>query len=75
MKRLIILFAFLSCASVNPYAYPESSSCPSSMDEEQHLSGVVRCRAMCSSEGRNFSSFDADCKCRCERSFHGGYRP
>jgi hypothetical protein len=75
VKKLIFVFAFLSCAAVNPYAHDESSSCPAPMSEEQHASGVVRCRALCSSEGRNFSSFDVDCKCRCERGFHGGYRP
>ena len=57
----------LSCATVkqNPYAYEEMDSCPASMDEQQHLSGVVRCRAMCSSYGRDFAEYGGDCRCYC----------
>jgi len=66
MKRLlIILFSFASCAATSRYSYEESPTCPVQMTEEQHASGAVRCRAMCSSYGRDFASFDPDCKCRC----------
>jgi len=74
MKRLlVILFSLASCAAIRPY--DDSAACPSPMTDEMRLSGVVRCRAMCSSEGRNFSSFDDDCKCRCARGYGGGYLP
>lgn len=66
----------LSCATTsNPYSYEEMAQCPPSMDEEQHESGVVRCRAMCSSYAREFAEFDHECKCRCAPPAGGGYRP
>jgi hypothetical protein len=72
---LALLSMLLSCASSNQYAYSEMDSCPSSMTEEQHESGVVRCRAMCSSYARDFAEFDAECKCRCAPGAGaGGYR-
>ncbi len=67
------LSLLVSCASSARYAYEESESCPVAMTEEQHESGVVRCRAMCSSYARDFAEFDAECKCRCAPP-GGGYR-
>lgn len=59
-----------SCATVgsNPYAYEELESCPVSMTEQQHASGVVQCRAMCSSYGRDMHEFGKDCRCFCAPS-------
>lgn len=76
--RALILAAFLlvGCATApTPYGYEEMSSCPAAMDAEQKESGVVRCRAMCSSYARDFATYDDDCKCRCAPQFQGGYRP
>jgi hypothetical protein len=75
--KLIAVVALLavSCATTNPYAYDEADACPPNMSEEQHESGVVRCRAMCSSYAREFAEFDAECKCRCAPATGGGYRP
>ena len=69
----------MACATVsdNPYAYNEMDSCPSRMSDEQQYSGVVRCRAMCSSYGRDFAEYDAQCRCWCMPGMGkagGGYR-
>lgn len=80
-KILLAAMLMVGCATVqaqqNPYDYQEMSSCPSKMDEEQQLSGTVRCRAMCSSYGRDFAEYSADCKCWCKPDGrthgHGGY--
>ncbi len=71
---LLLSLSSLACATVkqNPYAYQELDSCPASMSEEQHYSGVVRCRAMCSSYARDFAEFTADCRCWCAPSSPGG---
>lgn len=71
MKKLILtLFLAVSAcattqASTNPNDYQESQTCPTVMSEEGHLSGVVRCRAMCSSYARDFAEYTDDCKCWC----------
>lgn len=71
----LAVLVLASCATVsNPYAYNEAEQCPLSMTEAEQASGAVRCQALCSSYGRNFESYGADCKCRCA-SFHGGFRP
>jgi hypothetical protein len=37
------------------------------MTAEEHASGVVRCRAMCSSYARDFDNYSAaTCKCFCK---------
>jgi hypothetical protein len=72
--QFVALLLMVSCARVNKYAYEELDGCPAPMSEEQHESGVVRCRALCSSYARDFAEFDADCKCRCAPSGGGGYR-
>jgi hypothetical protein len=61
------VLAVCSCATTkqNQYAYEEMDSCPSQMTEQQHYSGVVRCRALCSSYARDFVQFGDDCKCFC----------
>ncbi|TAL42474.1 MAG: hypothetical protein EPN91_08825 [Salinibacterium sp.] len=64
MRPALALLLMLGCATVRS-TYEESSECPVVMTEEQHASGVVRCRALCSSYARDFSSYDTDCKCRC----------
>lgn len=56
----------LSCVTTNPYAYEEATECPVAMNQEEHLSGQVRCRAMCSSYGRDMDSYRTDCKCFCK---------
>jgi hypothetical protein len=74
MKYLLGSLLLLSCAPTNRYAYAEMDACPAPMSEEQHESGVVRCRAMCSSYARDFGEFDSDCKCRCGPSGGGQYQ-
>lgn len=76
MKYVIaVWWLCLSCASAkNQYAYQELEQCPAAMSEEQHYSGVVRCRALCSSYGRDFAEFGADCRCYCAPAPHR-YRP
>lgn len=54
-----------ACATVSPYAYDEAAECPAHMTSEGHESGVVRCRAMCSSYARDFADYTSDCKCWC----------
>ena len=77
MVKFFIALALLavSCATTPSTGYEELASCPAAMDDEQRASGAVRCRAMCSSYARDFSSFDDDCKCRCMPAYGGGYRP
>lgn len=72
----LLLSLSTGCATVkqNPYAYHELESCPASMTEEQHRSGVVRCRAMCSSYSRDFAEFTADCRCWCAPSSQGRFQ-
>jgi hypothetical protein len=73
---MLMLLTTAACATTsNPYSYEEMSSCPPSMDAEEHQSGVVRCRAMCSSYAREFAEYDHECKCRCAPAAGGGYRP
>lgn len=75
MKNLILaVFLLAGCATVGQGGY-EAEQCPAVMTPAQKESGVVRCRAMCSSYARDFSSFDDDCKCRCKPAVGGGYRP
>lgn len=70
MKKLIAVLMLASCATVgpNPYAYEEAASCPRGMTEDEHLSGTVRCRALCSSYGRDFDQYGKDCRCFCRPS-------
>lgn len=70
--RLLVAVLLVSCAA-GPYAWRESESCPSPMTEEEHASGAVRCRAMCSSYGRDVVRFDDACRCYCAPA--GGYAP
>jgi hypothetical protein len=73
---LFVVLLSVGCATTsNPYAYNEMESCPSAMSDEQHMSGVVRCRALCSSYARDFAEYTPDCKCWCApASGPGGYR-
>ena len=71
MKKILIMLCLVSaCATVgsntNPYAYEEAPSCPARMDSQQFESGLVRCRALCSSYARDVDRFDKDCKCYCK---------
>ena len=82
VRFLAVVMSMLawSCATTasNPHAYAEMEACPSSMTDEQHQSGVVRCRALCSSYGRDFAEYRADCRCMCMPGAgraNGGYRP
>jgi len=75
MKPIIAVMLLVGCATTattNPYQYDELQQCPVSMTEEQRSSGVVRCRAMCSSYGRDFDSYTDDCKCWCAPAHGGG---
>jgi len=77
MKRLLlILFSLASCAAIHPSGYEEAETCPSPMTQSQAESGIVRCRALCSSYARDFAGFGLDCKCYCRGSAgQGGYVP
>lgn len=68
MKKLLAVVMLISCATVNPYAYDEAPECPgTNMTPAQFDSGTVRCRALCSSWGRNLERYNAaDCKCLCK---------
>lgn len=71
-----LLVLLTSCATTSRYAYEELDSCPARMTPEQRLSGVVRCRAMCSSYARDFAEFTDECGCFCAPApGQGGYRP
>lgn len=67
-KMLVLVGLLVGCATVNPnpHAYQEMTSCPVMMDEQQKLSGTVRCRALCSSYARDMALYDDNCKCWCE---------
>lgn len=74
MKSLLAgVVLLVSCASPARYAYQETEMCPAVMSEQEHNSGVVRCRAMCSSYARDFAEFGSDCRCRCAPAGGGGY--
>lgn len=75
MLKLAAVLMTLSCATSSRYGYSELADCPARMDEEQHMSGVVRCRAMCSSYARDFAEYGADCKCRCVAPGNSGRPP
>jgi hypothetical protein len=70
---LILLLSLLGGCTTSSYS--EMDQCPAYMDEEQKASGAVRCRAMCSSYGRDFDSFGDDCHCNCVGKVGSAYRP
>lgn len=73
---VVVVLLWSACATGNRYAYAEMEACPASMSEGEHESGVVRCRAMCSSYARDFAEYDDHCNCRCAPGANGGgYRP
>lgn len=63
--RVALVALFLNACAVSKYSYSESEQCPSFMDNEQRESGTVRCRALCSSYGRDMEGYTDDCKCYC----------
>lgn len=65
MRLLHVLILVAGCATTSKYSYEELESCPTFMNEQQHLSGVVRCRALCSSYARDFAEYGDDCRCWC----------
>ena len=70
MKKLFLAaLLVIGCATVSPLTNQqqyEMDTCPNLMTEEQQLSGAIRCRAMCSSEGRDMALYDDNCKCFCQ---------
>lgn len=72
LMALLALSLLSGCATTS---YAELDQCPAVMDEEQKASGVVRCRAMCSSYNRDFDSFGDDCHCNCASKVGSSYRP
>lgn len=73
MKKLILASLLaIGCATVNPYRYEELGACPNFMDDDQRASGTVRCRAACSSEGRDMAYYADNCKCYCQPAVKSG---
>jgi hypothetical protein len=66
--RVALVALFLNACAVSKYQYSESEQCPVMMDSEQKESGTVRCRALCSSYGRDMEGYTDDCKCYCATS-------
>lgn len=70
MKLLIVaVLALAACATVAPLTNQqqyEMDTCPNFMTDEMRASGTVRCRAMCSSEGRDMAVYKDNCKCYCQ---------
>lgn len=75
MKKLFLAVLVITSCATNQYAFSELNSCPAVMDSQQYQSGVVRCRAECSSYARDFYLYsEKDCKCYCQPAMGGGYR-
>ncbi len=71
MKLLIVaVLALAACVTTAPaltnQQQYEMDTCPNLMTDEMRLSGSVRCRAMCSSEGRDMAVYTDECKCYCQ---------
>lgn len=62
--RKLLLCLLLSCATVGNY---NEGDCPSMMSREEHASGSVRCRALCSSYARDFDYYTDKCECVCKK--------
>lgn len=63
MRALFLVFLLMGC--VRNFSFETMEFCPAHMTEEQERSGYIRCRALCSSYGRDVYKFDEECKCRC----------
>lgn len=61
--KLLPFLLLLACATT---PYRETEECPSHMTQSEHASGAVRCRAECSSWGRDFEDYRLDCACVCK---------
>jgi len=62
MKRILAVLMLAACATIPAGDEPP---CPYPMSEDQLRSGVMQCRALCSSWGRDIDHFRTDCKCVC----------